>query len=81
LGTPKSPVYIEILITDNIKVSNNKLPQQNRKSTKKTNGRALANLAEQFMLLTKQDIEIFDTQSSFTVTLPLIKQTNEVVEL
>jgi len=81
LATPKSPVYIKILITDNIKVTNNKLPQQSRKNTKKTNGRALANLSEQFKLLTKQDIEILDTQSSFTVTLPLIKQMNEIPTL
>jgi sensor histidine kinase YesM len=81
LATSKSPVHIEILITDKIKVSNNKLPQQSRKNTKKTNGRALANLSEQFKLLTKQDIEILDTPSSFTVILPLITKMNEITKL
>lgn len=73
LGTTQNPVFINITIENEIKVVNNKVEQSRKK---KSNGIALKNLSEQFQLLTNTPVAIQDTESSFAVTLPLIKTNN-----
>lgn len=70
LGTKEKPVAIHMSYKDGIQISNNKIAL-NRK--KKGNGVALKNLNEQFLLLSEQNIVVFETSDTFTVTLPLIK--------
>lgn len=73
LGSIQDPVVIIITIGNGIKVINNKV-EQNRK--KKSNGVALKNLSEQFQLLTNNPVTIQETESTFEVTLPFIKMSN-----
>lgn len=73
MGTTENPVFIHITIEKGIKVVNNKVAQTRKK---KTNGVALKNVSEQFKLLTNTAVTIQDTESNFTVTLPLIKTNN-----
>lgn len=69
LGTAKNPVYIHIEIDKSIKVTNSYLPKRNAKAT---SGRALNNLKEQYKLLSKRPIEIQKSDSTFSVTIPVI---------
>jgi sensor histidine kinase YesM len=73
LGTIKNPVIIHITIENGIKVTNNKIEQSRKK---KNNGVALKNLNEQFKLLTNTPITIQESESDFTVILPLMKTNN-----
>ncbi|MDR6371031.1 sensor histidine kinase YesM [Chryseobacterium bernardetii] len=69
LGTIDKPVLITIKIDKAITVSNNVIPKRNRK---KTSGRALNNLKEQYNLLTDQQVEIIKTETEFSVIIPVI---------
>ncbi|WP_170234027.1 sensor histidine kinase [Bizionia myxarmorum] len=69
IGTSKKPVYIRIYIDKNIKITNNCIAKRN---VKQTSGRALNNLHEQYKFLTKNVIEIQNTDSTFSVTIPKI---------
>lgn len=69
LGTEENPVYIEVSINGDIRVSNNTHPKRN---TKPISGRALNNLAEQYKLLTREPISIHRSDQNFSVTVPLI---------
>ncbi|WP_226389836.1 sensor histidine kinase [Penaeicola halotolerans] len=69
LGTIENPVVINISIGKTIEVSNNKI---SKKYKKKTGGRALANLADQFALIANQNITIQDEANKFSVNLPVV---------
>ncbi|WP_405606207.1 sensor histidine kinase [Polaribacter sp. Asnod1-A03] len=73
LGTIKKPVIISISIKKGIFVTNNKAIHVNKKNS---NGIALKNLSEQFLLLTNSSVVIDDSKDVFSVTLPLIKNIN-----
>jgi sensor histidine kinase YesM len=69
IGTLANPVLIVIDLNHKITVSNNRLPKRN---SKKTSGRALNNLIEQYALLTDQRVEILKTENEFSVIIPII---------
>lgn len=71
LGTKENPVFIKIKINGQIVTSNNINQKQN---AKKTNGRALNNLKEQYRLLTAQPIIVQQLPNNFSVTIPIIHQ-------
>ncbi|WP_196885069.1 sensor histidine kinase [Aureivirga sp. CE67] len=75
LGTSKNPVKIRVYWKKGIKVENNKIALKRKK---KTNGVALKNLNEQFLLLFNKAIEIQETEEVFYVKLPMVKM-NEYV--
>ena len=75
LGTPEQPVIIKIELTDRIRFTNN---IRLKKNVKPAGGRALLNLKEQYNLLTRETIEIYQTASSFSVVIPVIdRQEND----
>ncbi|MGB3464893.1 MAG: histidine kinase [Cyclobacteriaceae bacterium] len=67
-GSIEEPVSIVIAIGDRIAVSNNKIL---KKHQKKTGGRALKNLSNQFSLLGLGDVIVEEDDLSFKVFLPL----------
>ncbi len=69
LGTEKRPVLINIDVSEVICVTNNSNPKRN---VKRTSGRALNNLQEQYKLLTKNPIEIRQSDINFSVIIPVI---------
>lgn len=69
LGTEDKPVYIEVNIGDTISVSNNRVPKRKANSE---SGKALSNLKEQYMLLTKRQVEINEYKERFSVVIPKI---------
>ncbi|WAC41119.1 sensor histidine kinase [Pedobacter sp. SL55] len=69
LGTIDKPVKIQIEIEEKLTVTNNLSP---KKSKKIGGGRALENLREQYVLLSNQSLSIQQTETTFTVSLPLI---------
>lgn len=73
LGSTEKPVIISISLKNGIEVSNNKI-EFNR--DKRGNGIALKNLSDQFLLLTNSSVRIEEIQNNFTVTLPIIKTTD-----
>ncbi|MCF1714644.1 histidine kinase [Flavihumibacter sp. RY-1] len=70
LGTAADPVRINISISEDIVVSNNRKPKRMEMGT---SGKALKNLREQYQLLTKQAIEIEETELLFLVRVPKIQ--------
>ncbi|RZK39509.1 MAG: histidine kinase [Pedobacter sp.] len=70
LGKVDGPVSIQIVVTDQLIVSNNVVP---KKSKKIGGGRALKNLSEQYQLLTAQPVEITKSETIFVVKVPIIK--------
>ncbi|MDR2234845.1 MAG: histidine kinase [Chryseobacterium sp.] len=70
LGTTADPVQIVINTDEKITVTNTRVPKRNHK---KTSGRALNNLREQYALLTSQQVEIVKTETEFTVIIPIIQ--------
>lgn len=70
LGTIKDPIVINILVANNIMVSNNR---QDKKHSKNTSGRALRNLKEQYQLMTTLPVMIEQNNQVFSVTVPLLK--------
>lgn len=74
LGTENNPVFIKMEITDKLVVSNNSIEKRN---LKRTSGRALNNLKEQYALLSDRKIEIFKSEELFSITLPLIRKEND----
>ncbi|VXB51296.1 conserved membrane hypothetical protein [Flavobacterium sp. 9AF] len=74
IGNEKNPIKIVIKIDKEITVSNN----LNIKQVPLSSGKGLENLKEQYLLLSKNKIQIIKTQDNFTVILPLISnKTNE----
>lgn len=71
LGNQSNPVFIRIHIGDHITVTNTVIP---KRSIKKTSGRALNNLTEQYSVLTDQKLEIVKTETEFTVIIPIIPE-------
>lgn len=71
LGSQSSPVLIKIHIRKNITVTNNIIPKRN---VKKTSGRALNNLKEQYSVLTHQQLEIVKKETEFTAIIPVIPE-------
>jgi sensor histidine kinase YesM len=69
LGTEENPVFITINIGANIRTSNNINLKRNVKST---HGRALSNLTEQYKLLAQKPIEIEQSNTIFSVIIPII---------
>ena len=69
LGTEENPIFIAININENICASNN---INLKRSVKPTNGLALNNLKEQYKLLTKETVEILQSNNTFSVTIPII---------
>ncbi|MDR4890571.1 MULTISPECIES: sensor histidine kinase [unclassified Chryseobacterium] len=69
LGTAVNPVLITVEIDKEITVSNTRIPKRN---SKKTSGRALSNLKEQYTLLTDRQVEIIKTETEFSVVIPII---------
>ncbi len=70
LGTEENPVHIKISANENLKVSNNIIPKRN---VKQTSGRALTNLKEQYKLLANQPIEVEKSDTTFSVSIPIIQ--------
>lgn len=70
LGSIDAPIYIKIRIDQNIEVTNNLVVKRHAKST---SGRALKNLKEQYKLLTKNPITIQQSDTVFSVIVPIIK--------
>lgn len=68
-GTTKNPVNIQILIRENLTVSNNRIPFL---KPRHTGGRGLSNLGKQVELLSGQSLKINESENQFTVTFPLI---------
>lgn len=71
LGSQMKSVEIMINLNEKITVSNNRIPKRN---VKKTSGRALNNLKEQYKLLTNQQVEILKSDSIFSVVIPRISE-------
>lgn len=69
LGTLEDPVQILVEIDGSVRVCNNIKLKYNEKVT---SGRALANLQEQYRLLSRKPIEIHQTEASFMVVVPTI---------
>ena len=69
LGRSEAPVLISIDIGDSIVVSNNLALKA---SSKKTSGRGLKNLDEQYRLLSPRPVEIRQTDEQFLVIIPII---------
>ncbi|MDD2792012.1 MAG: histidine kinase [Sediminibacterium sp.] len=69
LGTEENPVLISINISDKISVVNN---INLKRSSRSTNKCALKNLTEQYKLLTKEPVEIYQADNTFSVTIPII---------
>ena len=69
LGTTEQPVFITVEIDEHICVSNN---IHLKRTAKGTNGRALLNLKEQYRILTNKPIQIKQTETLFSVTIPII---------
>ncbi|MDX6191686.1 sensor histidine kinase [Flavobacterium sp. Fl-318] len=69
LGTETNPIRIKINRDTKLTVSNTIVPKRNSKTL---SGRALQNLKEQYYLLTKDQIEIEKTATTFSVSIPLI---------
>lgn len=74
LGTAKSPICIKISMEGSLVVSNTIHLKRNNKAT---SGRALRNLKEQYKLLTNQPMEIVQSETVFSVAIPLIYTTNK----
>lgn len=73
-GSEEDPVYIKICIDEKLYVSNN---IKVKAYSKKTGGRALKNLREQYELLSKESISIENDLSNFVVSLPIIINQNQ----
>jgi sensor histidine kinase YesM len=69
IGTQQNPVFINININEHICISNNKNLKQNKK---KTSGRALKNLKEQYELISEKPIEVNQTEEEFYISVPII---------
>lgn len=69
MGTEENPVLITINISETVKVVNNVRLKRN---VKPTQGRALSNLKEQYKLLTKEPVEIQQSDDLFSVIIPKI---------
>jgi sensor histidine kinase YesM len=74
LGTEENPIFINISVSENIRVVNNINLKKNGKSTY---GRALINLKEQYKLLTKDPVEIQQSSNTFSVIIPNIHFTKK----
>lgn len=70
LGNQANPIFITIKIAETITVTNNTHLKQHLKTT---NGRALINLTEQYLLMAKASIQINHTANMFSVVIPIIK--------
>ncbi len=71
LGTEANPIRIKINRANKLTVSNTIVPKRNSKSL---SGRALQNLKEQYYLLTNEQLEICKTDTTFSVSIPLISK-------
>lgn len=71
LGTENNPILIKVEIDDKLVVSNNIIEKRN---TKIPSGKALANLKEQYGLLSNHKIEINHSKNYFLVILPIIQE-------
>lgn len=71
LGSQSNPVLITISVRNGITVTNNIIP---KRSVKRTSGRALNNLKEQYLVLTDQKLEIVKTETEFTAIIPIIPE-------
>ena len=69
LGKKSAPITIRISIANAVTVSNNSIPKLH---TKATSGRALTNLKEQYGLLSKSPVEIIRSETSFSVSVPIL---------
>lgn len=69
LGNKDNPICVQIKIDSKISVSNNINLISKRKST---SGRALKNLKEQYALLSKSSIEVYQSDNTFSVFVPII---------
>lgn len=74
VGTAENPIQIQIVVENNIRVSNNLHLKANPKNT---SGRALNNLKEQYKLLAEKPLEIHQNENYFSVIIPLIEHPNE----
>jgi LytS/YehU family sensor histidine kinase len=70
-GTVESPIIIKISGDQTLRICNNK---KQHKHKRKGNSIALKNLKEQFNLLDEQVVRIEDTNESYTIWLPIIKE-------
>lgn len=70
-GTEEKPVFIDLYIGKNIRVSNNRIPFKNPSHR---GGRGLQNLKEQFQMLSQKTMTIHQSSENFSVTLPLIQE-------
>ena len=69
LGTIEKPIHIKISLNQNLTVSNNIIPKRRAKLSEAS---ALNNLKQQYALLSNEQIDIKKTDSSFSITIPII---------
>ena len=69
IGTQEKPVVTDIVIDEDILVSNNVNLKIN---TRSLSGRGLKNLDEQYRLLAKKPIEIESSEDKFAIRIPII---------
>jgi sensor histidine kinase YesM len=70
-GTEQNPIKIEIKSAQSITISNTLKPKLN---TPLTSGKALNNLKTQYKLLSNEEIHILKNESTYSVTIPIIKK-------
>jgi len=75
LATAENPVYIQIKITDQIVVTNNRVASRKQPTV---SGKGLNNLKEQYLLLTQNEIKIIASEQEFSVIIPKIAATKSV---
>lgn len=71
LGSIEKPVLIKINVTEDVEVTNTFCPKRN---AKRTSGRALNNLKEQYALLGNYPLEIQQFDTLFSVKIPIISK-------
>jgi len=71
LGTLDNPIVINVVINENITVSNNIIL---KRKTRSESGMGLKNLIEQYRLLTAGGISIQEYKTVFKVTVPIISK-------
>ncbi len=69
LGNAENPVRITIEVTETVRASNN---VHRKRNAKQTYGRALNNMREQYKLLTEKPVEIQQSETTFSVIIPII---------
>lgn len=68
-GTAENPVTIHLIFSKRLTVSNTRIPFKNPRHK---SGKGLANLQEQYWILSKDSIQVNEENSLFSVSIPLL---------